>query len=129
MELRQLIAACSGAGCLAAIPITISVCVLAYRRDTRLLAYLGAAANCPLGVVAIVVVSTTWSRACGVLDLLLAAQAAAIVLAVPRPLAAYARDVSPGEEPSWWPTFERQFRVYCHEGDGCRRAGPWAAEG
>lgn len=112
MHARELIGAFSGLTCPAAVAILVCVCVRSDQRGVRRLAYGGAIATTPLAIASLLASGATWSRACAVVTLLAIAQAAAIVFAIPRPLADYLEDDGAFGDPPWWPAFERRLRAY-----------------
>lgn len=112
MELRPIIATVNVVSCIGSVVLLVWVCGWAQRGDLRLRAYSAAIATALGPIAALIAWPAQWSRACAVLALLLAAQAAAIVFALGRPLAAYVDDAEPHGEPSWWASFEREFWVY-----------------
>jgi hypothetical protein len=112
MEVRELIGDLSGVSCLVAIIVLGGLFARPGRRDVQLFAYWGSGASVPVAVASLVVSSVTWSRACAVLTLLICAQAASLAFALHNPLAEYVEDAEPLGDPSWWPAFEQEFRVY-----------------
>lgn len=110
--MHELVGAVSGVNCGAAVVILVGICRGVERRDVRPLAYCGSGATASLAAASLALSAGTWSRAGAVLALLIAAQAASLALALPRPLAHYAQELDLAGVPSWWPAFERQFRVY-----------------
>ncbi len=113
MEVHELIGDLSGASCLVAVAVLVGLFLRGAERDVRRLAYWGSAASTPVAVASLLASSVTWSRACAVLTLLICAQAASLAFALHNPLAEYVEaDAEPLGDPSWWPTFERQLRLY-----------------
>ncbi|HEX4115981.1 MAG TPA: hypothetical protein VHY18_08920 [Solirubrobacteraceae bacterium] len=112
MEVRELIGGLSGVSCLVAVIVLAGLFVRPEHNDVRLFAYWGSGVSAPVAVASLAVSSVTWSRACAVLTLLICAQAASLAFALHNPLSEYVDDVEPLGDPSWWPAFEHQFRVY-----------------
>jgi len=112
MEAREFIGDLSGASCAIAIIILVFLFARPWKRDARLFAYWGSAGSAPIAIASLLASNATWSRACAVLTLLISAQAASLAYALHNPLARYVEDAEPLGDPSWWPTFEQEFRVY-----------------
>jgi hypothetical protein len=56
--------------------------------------------------------ANAWMQAIDSLGVLLCVLALALQFATPRPLTSWAETDTPGDEPPWWPAFERSFRQY-----------------
>jgi hypothetical protein len=112
MEVHEFIGDLSGLSCVVAVIVLVFLFVQAGARDVRLLACSGSAGSALVAVGSLVASSVTWSRACAVLTLLIGAQAASLAFALHNPLARYVEDAEPLGDPSWWPAFEQEFRLY-----------------